>query len=811
MVCSAAMTKIASCTSILVSLAGLLWNAEAAGQTSEELLAGEPLYEIDDTGDGCDEIGTWSSSTWTCRVYGTVHGPLVLHSGVTLECDEDAILLADPATTNVYVASESEDVTITGCAIVGGKYGIAIEGAIGTISVVQNQFYEVAELEYSFGDNVIIAVPTPADLNIVGNSINAPNLPLAESEDSETLANYLDADELMPSVGVAIFVGSGDGDILLDDNSVIARSAARLATDGAITLTGNDFETSGATVVAAEAGTASLLISANKWSGTTGEGTAVMLLSGLSAFDHNVVTGYEIGVDFHVGGNHQVTRNTIYEQTTLGIHGDESAFAGQVWLNDFWGTQTDVQGEFVFGGADGNFWGHRCSEVFTVGDLFVQGVDALAENIDSSPFAFRVSFMATQDLPATPEDVLDACLDDVDDDDDGVVLAYDNCADVANVFQEDVDADQLGDVCDNCPAVSNNNQDDTDSDLIGDACDNCEYSNPDQQDYNGDGIGDACLPDIELVASSEFAIASAVGYEYAPRIGADATSRLVVFNRVEFTTTGFPLKRLYYRRFGASPTGSAYMISNGTNSDCDEMPSTDGDYIVFASYPSIVGDAAVVTLFEISSGASSPLSELTFAYWPQVHGELVAWAERYPQSSRIMLLDLQLIPYSAGPIQVAGPSVGTSSFGMSDRLLVYTKKVSSQTDVHAYDLAAESTSVVSDTAGRDYRPSTDGPWIVWNTDVGYSLQIWALNVDTSEERLITGTNSLNVDPRVRGDWVAYSSNFSGNFEIYLYRLSTGYTYRVTDTPGLERSPDVLDDSVTYQRDGDIFVSNFEAP
>ncbi len=81
-----------------------------------------------------------------------------------------------------------------------------------------------------------------------------------------------------------------------------------------------------------------------------------------------------------------------------------------------------------------------------------------------------------------------------DADGDGVIDPVDNCVDIANADQSDIDGDGLGDVCD----------DDIDGDGIANAEDNCpENANPDQGDLNGNGIGDFCDVECEEATSED--------------------------------------------------------------------------------------------------------------------------------------------------------------------------------------------------------------------------------------------------------------------------------------------------------------------
>src|SRR5262249_43568211 len=83
---------------------------------------------------------------------------------------------------------------------------------------------------------------------------------------------------------------------------------------------------------------------------------------------------------------------------------------------------------------------------------------------------------------------------DTDDDNDGVPDANDNCPLVANANQADGDGDGIGNACD--PNLNDGPTGDQDGDGEANNADNCpNVSNSNQADFYGDGLGDACDPD----------------------------------------------------------------------------------------------------------------------------------------------------------------------------------------------------------------------------------------------------------------------------------------------------------------------------
>ena len=122
--------------------------------------------------------------------------------------------------------------------------------------------------------------------------------------------------------------------------------------------------------------------------------------------------------------------------------------------------------------------------------------------------------------PAVVTMITNLILDDDDTDADGIVDPEDNCPEIANEDQADLDDDGVGDVCDedvdgdgilngadNCltiinPGQANLDGDVCDVDMDGDGVnnniDNCSLqTNASQADKDGDGLGNVCDPDID--------------------------------------------------------------------------------------------------------------------------------------------------------------------------------------------------------------------------------------------------------------------------------------------------------------------------
>jgi hypothetical protein len=160
----------------------------------------------------------------------------------------------------------------------------------------------------------------------------------------------------------------------------------------------------------------------------------------------------------------EVFPGTIIHFTASSASGDENcASTCYEWrIASAIGSTISLEGEYQAGNMAG-------VDEITLLDACVRGASDL--------------LLATAEVTVVVEDL----------DGDGIIDNLDNCLDIANTDQSNMDDDEKGDVCDNCPEMANPEQEDRDGDGVGYVCDNCPGTpNPDQEDADRDGIGDVC-------------------------------------------------------------------------------------------------------------------------------------------------------------------------------------------------------------------------------------------------------------------------------------------------------------------------------
>jgi hypothetical protein len=222
-----------------------------------------------------------------------------------------------------------------------------------------------------------------------------------------------------------------------------------------------------------------------------------------------------------------------YTNCTHTVNGRQLIVNGRIagWFNAS-GTSSGNSGTFNISGDYSAKIEDRVqitSRVKKSGYYLVQCSEDPIANEICAPNNLDVRFNAPAPFPCDGGICPEASLPLSDSDNDGVFDLYDNCPDVSNADQANMDYDALGDACDdsssvedidgdgvidnadNCPNDANADQLDTDNDQIGDACDptpnmadidqdgvedsldNCKYdANSDQADWNNNSKGDVC-------------------------------------------------------------------------------------------------------------------------------------------------------------------------------------------------------------------------------------------------------------------------------------------------------------------------------
>ena len=116
-------------------------------------------------------------------------------------------------------------------------------------------------------------------------------------------------------------------------------------------------------------------------------------------------------------------------------------------------------------------------------------------------------------------------------------------------------------------------------------------------------------------------------------------------------------------------------------------------------------------------------------------------------------------------------------------------------DVYVAQRAADGTWRVvqlTDSAGEDILPETDGSVVTYASNAGDDYDIWFENVDGTNERMLVLTDapgSIETNPSIAGGAILFERELPGATEadLYLYRLTTNDLFQVTNSPSADQT------------------------
>lgn len=220
-----------------------------------------------------------------------------------------------------------------------------------------------------------------------------------------------------------------------------------------------------------------------------------------------------------------------------------------------------------------------------------------------------------------------------DPDNDGIVGPCDNCQNVANPDQSDIDNDFIGDSCDedidgdalindedNCPFNNNIGQADFDGDGIGDVCDddvdndgfsnnedNCIRTfNPDQADSNDDQIGDACSGCAELDYTSDLQVKYDIPFAVHSILISGENTYIIKNNNLYSFNEDLSLTPIYFdfedpKGITMGPDGNFYVLYHKGG-----VPNMESDYW----FKIISSEGVVIDEFALDNLIEGPLNYL---------------------------------------------------------------------------------------------------------------------------------------------------------------------------------------------------------
>jgi hypothetical protein len=284
-----------------------------------------------------------------------------------------------------------------------------------------------------------------------------------------------------------------------------------------------------------------------------------------------------------------------------------------------------------------------------------------------------------------------------------------------------------------------------------------------------------------------------------PIVGHDSIGDLILYSQYPVVNGIFGNASIYYQRVAnGAPTGAPVTVADSPENQW--LNDVSGNYIVYTLSPN-VGQLGNIELYKISTSQSRPLTSSGRAWSPRIYGDVVVWIEFTASNAG----QVAMYKISSGvPVMstlMAGPIPSVSQAAVGDRFIVWSQLVNNQYDLAAYDMQKGlSFMVANNPALNETTPSTDGAWIVFETQsvtAPAGVAIEAINIDTGEIRTIADNGADNTRPNISGNLITYESNILSNRQIFVYDLAQGDTFQVTSNTHNERLNDILDNLVTY--------------
>lgn len=319
----------------------------------------------------------------------------------------------------------------------------------------------------------------------------------------------------------------------------------------------------------------------------------------------------------------------------------------------------------------------------------------------------------------------------------------------------------------------------------------------------------------ERIYKDEIQVTATTSSETTPAVCSDSKGSYLVYTaRRPLTTGGFGDGNIYYQRFNKDGLVDGPVQVTTASTD-DQLNDCSGDIIVFSAYESTTSNVGEITLYQISSGMTLPLSNPMIINEPRIFGNAVVWRQGAAGSTKVMLFDLN---WAAGspPQLLGGPAPPTVDVAVGDRFVAWGAFFDAQYDIFAYDLQNGTSIQVTNTSDTyERRPATTGDWVFWEArDYGArSSRVQGVNLETGETRLIADDGVINRWPTAAGDYVAYESNLHDSYDTYVYEISSQKTGQITADVIDQYLNDIGNGYIAYvdRRDGDddIFLSAFK--